>query len=233
MNVKLTNCSVCGAQIATDAKKCPQCGAKIKKTLLKKLVSFFSVIIIFLIVISLFSDSSETSDSPSGQELDNTQLSQSSVSSQSEKINYYQSLGKNIDSEFLITENAINFINEHEDLFPVAQGLENNTAEFIDSSITYAHLNKNISRYVNNLINRTGYVIDIEEASDSSATYVHIVDYDGNNYILYYLGVLDNVFDEMEVTACVLPLSLVTFENMSASYTEAVVCGAWFVNPLN
>ena len=236
MSSKLTNCSVCGAQIAANAKQCPQCGAKVKKPLLKRLLSFFVIIIVFCVVISLFSDDSVNNGvphSPSTQEFENgyNASSQSNVTSQNEKINYFQSLGQNMDSNFAITENAINFLNKHDDLFPIAEGSENTTSQFVDSSITYAHLNKNISKYGNNLINISSYVVDIKEAPDGSATYVHIIDYEGNNYILFYLGVLDNVFDEIDVSACVLPLSLVTFENISAQYTEAVVCAACFVNP--
>lgn len=236
MSSKLTNCSVCGAQIAANAKQCPQCGAKVKKPLLKKLLSFFIAIIAFCVVISLFSDDSinnEVPNSPSGQEVEsnNNTSSQLNTTLKNEKIDYFQSLGQNMDPNFVITQNAINFLNEHDDLFPIAEGSENTTSQFVDSSITYAHLNKNIFKYGNNLINIYGYVVDIEEAPDGSATYVHIIDYEGNNYILFYLGVLDNVFDEIDVSACVLPLSLVTFENISAQYTEAVVCAACFVNP--
>lgn len=249
MSSKLTNCSVCGAQIATNAKQCPQCGAKVKKPLLKKLLSFFVAIIAFCVVISLFSDDSvnnempnspsiqeneynQVSDSQSEKEVENdyNTSSQSDVMLQNEKIDYLQSLGQMMDSDFVITENAINFLKQYYDLFPVAAGSENTTTEFIDSSITYEHLNKNISKYGNNLINIEGYVLDIEEAPDSSATYVHIIDYEENNYVLFYFGVLDNIFAKNNVSACVLPLSLVTFENRSAAYTEAIVCAACFVN---
>ena len=36
MHNKLTNCTSCGAEIATSAKTCPQCGAKIKRPITKK-----------------------------------------------------------------------------------------------------------------------------------------------------------------------------------------------------
>lgn len=36
MHNKLTNCTSCGAEIATSAKACPQCGAKIKRPITKK-----------------------------------------------------------------------------------------------------------------------------------------------------------------------------------------------------
>ena len=36
MHNKLTNCTSCGAEIATSAKACPQCGAKVKRPITKK-----------------------------------------------------------------------------------------------------------------------------------------------------------------------------------------------------
>lgn len=36
MSNKLTNCTSCGAEIATSAKTCPQCGAKVKRPITKK-----------------------------------------------------------------------------------------------------------------------------------------------------------------------------------------------------
>ena len=36
MSNKLTNCTSCGAEIATSAKTCPQCGAKVKHPVTKK-----------------------------------------------------------------------------------------------------------------------------------------------------------------------------------------------------
>lgn len=36
MSKKLTNCTSCGAEIATSAKTCPQCGAKVKRPITKK-----------------------------------------------------------------------------------------------------------------------------------------------------------------------------------------------------
>lgn len=49
MNKKMTNCKVCGTEIAKNAKRCPHCGAKNKKPIYKR--GWF----IFLVVILAFS----------------------------------------------------------------------------------------------------------------------------------------------------------------------------------
>lgn len=47
MKEKLTSCNSCGAEIATSAKTCPQCGAKVKRPVTKKW--WFWVIIVVVI----------------------------------------------------------------------------------------------------------------------------------------------------------------------------------------
>lgn len=47
MASKLTNCPVCGAEMAANAKSCPQCGARNKKPIYKKW--WFWVIIVFVV----------------------------------------------------------------------------------------------------------------------------------------------------------------------------------------
>lgn len=233
MSSKLTNCKVCGAQIASNAKNCPQCGAKVKKSLLKKVLIAFVVVFAISIAFSMGSDDSTSSNSKleSTPQVTNNDVI-SNETQENEKVKIYQYLGENESLPYIVTDNAVAFINEHPDLFPVATGLESSTSEFIDSTISFAHLSKNIAKYGSNLMNISGYIVDIEEAPDGSVTVLQIMDYDGNNYMLYYLGVLDDVLEEMEVNTCVLPMDIVTFENMSGAYTEAIVCAACFVNSI-
>ena len=65
MASKLTNCSVCGAEMAANAKACPQCGAKNKKPIYKKW--WFWVIILFIvfgIIGSAGGSKSDSTDAP-------------------------------------------------------------------------------------------------------------------------------------------------------------------------
>lgn len=225
LSSKLTNCKVCGAQIASNAKNCPQCGAKNKKPLLKKIWVWLLIVVVVCWGLSALS-----SDTGSNTKTDS--VASESQNEVGNKLSKYQWISENADTTFTIADNAKNFINEHENLFPVNQGSESDANAFIDNTVTYAHLSKNISKYGSSLMSISGYVIDIQEAEDGSMSYVHILDIEGNSYILYYLGVLDNVFEETEVSACILPLSMITFQNMNAQYTEAVACAACFVNPI-
>ena len=66
MSAKLIKCKTCDAEIAANAKSCPQCGAKNKKPFYKKW--WFWVILVFFLIGSAGAGSStgESTDSTSG-----------------------------------------------------------------------------------------------------------------------------------------------------------------------
>lgn len=75
MAAKLIKCKSCGADIAANAKTCPQCGAKNKKPFYKKW--WFWLIVVFVLIGSAGGDSDET---PSQKE-----TTSAAVSAQQEK----------------------------------------------------------------------------------------------------------------------------------------------------
>ena len=66
---KLTNCKICGVEIATSAKSCPHCGAKVKKPIFKKW--WFWVIVVLVLFIAIGSSGTEDTSGASSQN-DNT-----------------------------------------------------------------------------------------------------------------------------------------------------------------
>ena len=58
------------------------------------------------------------------------------------------------------------------------------------------------------------------------------MDYSDRNYIMLYLGTLDNIFEGTEVYSYVLPFDVVKFENMGGEYTEAIIGAACYVDDL-
>ena len=127
LSSKLTNCKVCGAQIASNAQNCPQCNAKNKKPLLKKIWVWLLIVVVVCWGLSALS-----SDTGSNTKTD-------SVASESQNevgnmLSKYQWISENADTTFTIADNAKNFINEHENLFPVNQGSESDVNAFNDNT---------------------------------------------------------------------------------------------------
>lgn len=63
---KLTSCKVCNAEIATNAKACPHCGAKVKKPIFKKWWFWVLIVLVLFIVIGS-SGAGDTSSGSSSQ----------------------------------------------------------------------------------------------------------------------------------------------------------------------
>ncbi len=232
---------------------CPECGEQVngsnvesvikneqnkkqKKSILKRW--WFWVIIVVLSSTILFSgeDTSEINDNTSETQTESKETSDEKSGntevadkSETDVVEKYKWIAKNDDPSFEIPEKSIEFMNEHPNFFPGSENIQGAISDFVDEQITFAHLTKNISKYGDGLVSVYGVVIDIEESEDGDVTYMHILDYDGNSYVLYYLGTLEDVFEESEVYVYALPFALTTFENMDATYTEAVTGAACFV----
>lgn len=69
---KLTNCKTCGAEMASNAKTCPQCGAKNKKPIYKK---WWFWVLIVIIIGGIIGGSSGSKDKPA-ERANNTETTQ-------------------------------------------------------------------------------------------------------------------------------------------------------------
>lgn len=232
MSTEMKNCSTCGENIASSAKICPHCGAKNKKSIFKKWW-IWAIIIVILLVAVVGSSGNETTSVPSQTEItENNQTNNAEEPSVSENTiaDTYVSVSASASTPFNINEKAKTFMKEHKEYFPGNSDIQGAISDFVDYEITYAHLTKNINKYGDKLIHISGDVIDISESDDGSLTYLHLSDFDGNNYIIYYLGSLDNIFEGNYTWGYALPLDVISFENMGGSYTEAVVCAGCYID---
>lgn len=117
------------------------------------------------------------------------------------------------------------FIKEHSALFPA------NTEEdkvrlngLVDPSIEYKHLNKNLTPYVNKVIEVSGNVVKIEESQkeDIILTYVHFVTEDWKSFEAVYLGSVDAFEDDM-ISVKGIPVATNAFSNVSGGTTLSIV----------
>ncbi len=181
-------------------------------------------VIVFLIVMILMVGCGNTNDNISNETAVKTETENMSVADK------YSMIGEKDDPSFVVPEKSIEFMNAHEEFFPGNEDNDGAMSDYVNWEIGYPHLAKSISKYTDQLFVVSGYVIDVSEAEDGSLTYLHVVDYDGYSYTLYYLGALEEVFVDTEVYIYALPFAMVKFENMSAEYTEAVVGATCYVD---
>lgn len=232
MNEKMENCKVCNELIAKEAKSCPHCGAKNKVSVLKKWWLWL-IIVVVVAVIAVLGSSDETTTTTSVEPTTTVQEESNEKAIEEQPINEiadkYIKISESEPTPFNVNEKAISFMAQNSNYFPGNESNKGAVSDLVDYEITYAHLTKNINKYGDKLINISGDVVDIRESDDGSVTYLHLSDYDGNNFIIYYLGSLENVFTGGYTWGYALPLDIVSFENLGGTYTKAVVCAGCYI----
>lgn len=142
----------------------------------------------------------------------------------------YQALSEaSIDTEyeFTLTDDAVNFMNSHPDFFPGSESNLEAMTEEVDTSVDFPQISKKQTQYSDRLVCVSGFVLDCEEVEieekNLTITAIQFMnEVTSYNYYVYYIGALDDVVEDTYVTCYVLPFGTVTFENMGATYTEAV-----------
>lgn len=178
--------------------------------------------------------SDKTSDTESAKE---SKIEKQKESTDIEKsvADIYKSLSDESsegDLQFTISNDSINFINDHPDFFPGSDNNYGAMSDYVNYDIAYKHLDKQIEDYDNKLIKVFGQVIDIQEMDreGKTLTYVHVIDdFDYENFVFIYVGKLKDVYKDNYIDAFLLPLDMVTFKNKSAEYTDAAFCAGAYV----
>lgn len=78
MSAKMINCKTCGQEIASSAKRCPNCGAKVKKPIYKK---WWFWVVIVIVILGIIAGASGDSDTPSSTQTDNASVASQSSDS--------------------------------------------------------------------------------------------------------------------------------------------------------
>ena len=132
-----------------------------------------------------------------------------------------------------MSQKSIDFINEHEDLFP-ASGVDALTP-YINSEIGYKNISKSPDKYGDQVmvIDYAGVLqISEQDAGDETLTILQAYDDEGENYMVYYFGELPNVLDDDTVKIYGIPLGTTSFDNISGGTTLAVVLGGCYVEKI-
>lgn len=134
----------------------------------------------------------------------------------------FDQLQENDSMPFTMTEKAKSMLDTHPELF---QADQSNPDQYLDSSLTYRQLSKNIDNYGDRLISiPNAYVVSAYETDlgEYCLSEFHLYDNDGNSYYVFSLVSYD-IYDGDTVTCYGLPIASTSFENVSGGTTLAIV----------
>lgn len=206
-------CKKCQTAIPKKAKVCPCCRSKQGGGVGKVIVGGVCV----LLLIAMVSSDTETSTENTGQTEKKT-VEEYTPATIIEVLQDYEGY------PFEQNEKSKKFLQENEDLFP-ANGI-GEINNLVDEELEFKMLNKNISKYGDKFFYLDEvYVADIQEESVDNLviTTVHVLDANGNSYVIYYFDELNNIYTDDVVTVYALPVGISYFENVSGGTTIAVV----------
>lgn len=125
-----------------------------------------------------------------------------------------------------MSEKCETFLSEHASLFPCATEEDQSTAyTFVDDSITYAKLNKNMEPFGDRLAEfhqlTVSQIFETSNFYGHDLTWILAYDNDMNYYAIYYDGTVD-VYDDDTINVLALPLGQSSFDNVSGGTTLIV-----------
>ena len=94
---KLTNCSVCGAEMAANAKSCPQCGARNKKPIYKK---WWFWVLVVIVVFGIIGATSDNKSEPSNHSSTSYSSNDSAVNNSKDNVDLSENSDNNVPFEY-------------------------------------------------------------------------------------------------------------------------------------
>lgn len=125
-----------------------------------------------------------------------------------------------------IDEKTYNYIVDHQELFPAVTANSKKTAkEQTNPDITTRHLFKNITPYLDTMVEVSGYVVEIQEEETDYGTLaeIHIIDDNDNSIVGVYNNSTGDILDEDYVTLGGVPTVIYSFENVGGGTTNAIL----------
>lgn len=153
-----------------------------------------------------------------------------------EAYDLYYALEENGVADYVLNAKATNFLKEHGDLFPADSAETIQAAGVVDESLEARQIMKSPDRYGDQLMMLPELqVVQISETEMDTNQYltdINAIDLNGQQYYIFYNGVLDDVFENDWISAYGLPLGTATFANTEGGETWTIPVAGSYVGKL-
>lgn len=141
------------------------------------------------------------------------------------------SLGTNNIVGFSVSDENIQFINEHTDLFPYMADSGINLSDYIDPDLNYSAFIKSSSKYSGKLMStpleKVVQITEYESFFSPTGTLTEMITYNASNYddvfYCYYYGSLENIYQNSKIKLIGLPVDTSIYDNIGGGQTKCIV----------
>lgn len=180
-------------------------------------------------------ESAEQTQTAVTEEIEET-FAQETESSDFTPLELYTLLQDNEVLPYTLNEKSTKFLSEHGNLFPLADSDKNKIEDnLIDYSLEAKHIEKNASKYGDKLMSiPPTAVIQIQETALTETQYLsdlNVIDSNGHQYYILYIGELDDIFTDDIVDIIGLPIGYSQFDNTDGGQTLVTVLAGCMVTP--
>lgn len=232
-------CPYCGQEIKENEKFCANCGKalntapqqqnaeKVKKTHKTRNIIIGAAVILLVIIIAGSSGEEEPVQPVVQEEVEEMPEKEQEEKTELTPVEIYSTLAQTASTPYTLNDKATVFISSHPDLFPASNRASISDA-MIDYSLEPKFIQKNESKYGDKMMSLPLLrVIQIWEESIADEKYLTtmnaIDDATGEQYYIYYIGELGNVFDDSTIDVVGLPLGNSSFTNTQGGDTLVIV----------
>ncbi|BFH60024.1 PsbP-related protein [Paenibacillus azoreducens] len=126
-----------------------------------------------------------------------------------------------------MSEATYNYIASHSDLFPAVTAESKNKAKsLVDASITSRHIFKNITPYLDKMVQVKGTVIEIVEENIENIgpmAIFHVMDKNQKSHTGIYMGATGDILQDDEVIMCGVPTTIFSFANSNGGTDQGIL----------
>lgn len=245
-------CTKCGKELEHTSTELPlkeqsgqqqevQQPVKKKGGCLKIIGIVMGIIVILFVLIAAFgkTESHEVqtkleTEKETREEVSSTEAESEDVENKINAFTLYSQLQDNDMTPYVLNDKAVQFLKNHNELFPVKSENQLSNKSLINYDLQYKHIAKNPDKYGDKFMVLPDLMVvqifETDLGDNQYVTEINALDMNGQQFYLFYNGELEDIFEEDAISVVGLPLGISSFDNVDGGQTLVAVLAASYVS---